>query len=65
MTIKQQYERIIGHSIRTDTYIFMQRMSQGEKYEDIYEDINENRTEYNVKESILLTRKETILDYLK
>lgn len=65
MTIKQQYERIIGHSIRTDTYIFMQRMSQGEKYEDIYEDINENRTEYNVKESILLTRKDTILDYLK
>lgn len=65
MTIKQQYERIIGHSIRTDTYLFMQRMSQGEKYEDIYEDINENRTEYNVKESILLTRKDTVLDYLK
>ena len=65
MTIKQQYERIIGHSIRTDTYIFMQRMSQGEKYEDIYEDINKNRVEYNVKDSILLAKKETILDYLK
>lgn len=65
MTIKQQYERIIGHSIRTDTYIFMQRMSQGERYEDIYEDINKNRVEYNVKDSVFLAKKETVLDYLK
>ena len=32
---KSQWEEIYGKKIRTDTYIFLERMSNGEKYEDI------------------------------
>lgn len=62
---KSQWEEICGKKIRTDTYIFLERMSNGEKYEDIREDIDNNREKYGIKTTIYLTKKETLIERLK
>lgn len=62
---KSQWEEIYGKKIRTDTYIFLERMSNGEKYEDIREDIDQNREKYGVKSTIYLTKKETLIKRLE
>lgn len=62
---KIQWEEIYGKRIRTDTYIFLERMSNGEKYEDIREDIDNNRKKYGIKEDICLIKKETLIEKLK
>ena len=62
---KSQWEEIYGKKIRTDTYIFLERMSNGEKYEDIREDIDQNREKYGVKSTIYLTKKETFIKRLE
>lgn len=64
---KTYIENIIGHSIREDTYIILNRMANGEKYDEIIIDLRENLTKYNLEKlSNLLnfTSKTTIDKYL-
>lgn len=61
---KAQCETIIGHSIRQDTYQFMMRMDRGEKYEDIYEDLDKSRIKYGFKKDMCLCKEKTALQNL-
>jgi hypothetical protein len=62
--LKTEWEKIIGHIIRNDTYILLERMSNNENYNDIIEDIEKDRSKYNIKDSYILTKEETIREYL-
>lgn len=65
MITKEQCEEYIEHKIRTDTYLFIKRMLNGEKYIDIYNDLDINREKYNIKEDICLTKEKTCKDYIE
>lgn len=63
---KKQWEQIIGHIIRTDTYMLLDRItSNKEKYENVVKDIESNREKYGIKKDIIITSKTTITKYLK
>ena len=62
---KKEMEEIIGHSIRLDTYYFINRMMNGEDYSDIYKDLDSNREKYNIKKEILLIKESTCQEYLQ
>lgn len=62
--LKAEWEKIIGHSIRNDTYILLERMSNNENYNDIIEDIEKDRSKYDIKDSYILTKEKTIKEYL-
>lgn len=62
---KQECEKIIGHIIRKDTYLMIQKLFNGEKYEDIYNFINNNRDELSIKKDIILTSEKKCQEYLQ
>lgn len=64
MISKKECEKIIGHTIRNDTYQFISRMYNEETYEEIYKDLNKNRNKYNINETCSLTSKGTCDTYL-
>lgn len=59
--LKAEWEKIVGHSIRNDTYILLERMSNNENYNDIIEDIEKDRSKYDIKDSYILTKEKTYL----
>ena len=62
--LKAEWEKIVGHSIRNDTYVLLERMSNNENYNDIIEDIEKDRSKYDIKDSYILTKEKTIREYL-
>lgn len=62
--LKAEWEKIVGHSIRNDIYILLERMSNNEIYNDIIEDIEKDRSKYDIKDSYILTKEKTIREYL-
>lgn len=62
--LKAEWEKIVGHTIRNDTYILLERMSNNENYNDIIEDIEKDRSKYDIKDSYILTKEKTIREYL-
>ena len=61
---KEEWQQIIGHNIRNDTYQVLERIQKNEKFEDIIKDIREHREKYGVKQDTPLVRKETVKEYL-
>lgn len=62
---KKLCDKIIGHSIRYDTYLFISRMLDGEQYTDIFADLDKNREKYNIKEEIPLAKESTCQQYIQ
>lgn len=61
---KEEWSKLIGHGIREDTYILLERMRGGEKYDDVIKDIDNNREKYHIKKYTALSKKETVEKYL-
>ena len=62
---KKQWEEIIGHYIRMDTYTILDRMVfKQEKYEDIVKEINNKRAKYGLKKDTIIVSKKTIDNYI-
>lgn len=62
---KKQISNIIGKQIRQDTYLFIKRIIENnETYEQIYNDLNNNKKYYGIKEDTYLTKKKTIEEYV-
>lgn len=61
---KEEWSKLIGHGIREDTYILLERMRGGEKYDDIIKDIDNNREKYHIKKYTALSKRETVEKYL-
>lgn len=57
--LKAEWEKIVGHTIRNDTYVLLERMSNNENYNDIIEDIEKDRSKYDIKDSYILTKEKT------
>ena len=63
---KKEWEQIIGHSIRNDTFIILNGIIfKNLSYEDIVKDIEEHREEYGIKHDTIITKKTTIDKYIK
>lgn len=62
--IKRKWEELIGHTIRMDTYVLLNRMNEGEDYNTIIKDLEENKGKYNLREDIAFTKETTIKRYL-
>ena len=62
---KQEWEEIVGHTIRNDTYQVLERIQTGEQFEDIVKDLNENREKYGIKTDVSLVKIKTIEEYLE
>ena len=45
---KHEIEKILGCKIRQDEYLLVERIHNGESYENIKEDLNNNRMKYNI-----------------
>lgn len=65
MMTKKEMQQKLGKQIRQDTYLLISRMADGEFYDDIIKDINENRESYGIKADIMLSKKKTIEEYLR
>ena len=59
---KQLIEKLVGHIIRPDTYEFVERMYKGERYEDIFQELQESNK--YPKYVNILCRKDTAEQYL-
>lgn len=57
-------KQMMGKNIRNDTYVLLERMSNNENYNDIIEDIEKDRSKYDIKDSYILTKEKTIREYL-
>ena len=62
---KEEWEKIIGHNIRNDTYLILERMSCGEEYDEVIEDLENNREKYKIKSDTCLVKLKTIQEYLQ
>lgn len=62
---KKQISSMIGKQIRQDTYLFIKRIIENnETYEQIYDDLNNNKKYYGIKEDTYLTKKKTVEEYV-
>lgn len=61
---KKEYEQILGHNIRMDTYLICEGIKNGQSYNEIYDSINNNRELYNIKKDTILTKEATALKYI-
>ena len=61
---KTDWEKIIGHNIRNDTYLVLERIQEGETYTEIINDLNNNREKYNIDKYCPLVKINTIQNYL-
>ena len=62
---KQEMQDKLGRVIRLDTYLIIERLLNGEDYQDIVEDLNSHRDKYKIKEDLIFTKKDTCLAYIK
>ena len=66
MLTKKQWEQIIDHSIRNDTFLALNRiLFNNEKYEDVIKDLDKNREKYNIKKYTNLVQEKTINKYIE
>jgi hypothetical protein len=65
MIARAEVEEKIGHTIRNDTYLFIARILEGEKYADIFKDLSENRDKYGIEKYWALSKEDTIAKYIK
>lgn len=61
---KEEYIRILGKSIRNDTYYFCEGIRNGKTYEEMYKELDENREKYGIKLDTYLSKYKTIENYL-
>lgn len=61
---KAEWQQIIGHNIRNDTYQVLERIQEGETYQEIIKDIDENREKYKIKPEVCLVSEGKIIEYL-
>lgn len=61
---KTEWEKIIGHNIRNDTYLVLERIQGNETYTEIINDLNDNRDKYNIDKYCPLVKIKTIQNYL-
>ena len=45
---KYEIEKMLGCKIRQDEYLLIERIHNGESYENIKQDLEENRMKYNI-----------------
>lgn len=57
---KEEWEEIVGHTMRIDTYLVLERIQDGETYEEIISDLDQNREKYGIKNSVSLVKPKTI-----
>ena len=61
---KTEWEKIIGHNIRNDTYLVLERIQGNETYTEIINDLDNNRDKYNIDKNYLLVKFDTVQNYL-
>lgn len=61
---KSEWIQIVGHSIRNDTYQVLERIQEGETYEEIIKDLDSNREKYGIKSDVCLVSEATVRQYL-
>ena len=61
---KEEYIRILGKSIRNDTYYFCEGIRNGKTYEEMYKELDENREKYGIRSDTYLSKYKTIENYL-
>lgn len=61
---KLEWEEIIGHNIRNDTYLTLERIQKNESYQAIIKDLDSNREKYDIKQDYPLVKLKTIKQYL-
>ena len=61
---KKEWEKIIGHSIRNDTYLVLERIQNNETYEEIIDDLAKNREIYHINLATPLVKFKTVKSYL-
>lgn len=62
---KKEIEKIVGHTIRKDTFMFVNRLRQGQSYDDIYESLNNNRAVLGIGKDMPLTSKTTCMKIIE
>ena len=62
---KKEIEKIVGHTIRKDTFMFVDRLRQGQSYDEIYECLNNNRMIFGIKKDMPLTSKTTCMKIIE
>ena len=55
----------LDKTIRKDTYLFIIRLTAGEDYETIKNDLEQHRKEYGLKDTYGLTKEETCYKYIE
>lgn len=66
MLEKKEWESIIGHTIRNDTFYTLNRiLFNDEDYNDVIKDLDSNREKYNIKSTCSLVKEKTINDYIE
>ena len=61
---KTEWEKIIGHNIRNDTYLVLERIQGNETYTEIINDLDNNRDKYNIDKYCPLVKFNTVQNYL-
>ena len=61
---KTEWMQIIGHPIRNDTYQVLERIQEGETFQEIIQDLDENREKYKIKPEVCLVSEGKIREYL-
>lgn len=62
---KKEIEKIVGHPIRKDTFMFVNRLRQGQSYDEIYESLDNNRAILGIGKDMLLTSKTTCMKIIE
>ena len=63
---KKQWEQIIGHTIRVDTFILLNKIVfEEEQYENIVKELDNNRKVFGIKKDTIITSKSTIDKYIQ
>ena len=61
---KSEWMQIVGHNIRNDTYQVLERIQEGETYEEIIKDLDSKREKYGIKSDVCLVSEVKIRQYL-
>ena len=63
---KREWEKIIGHTIRIDTFLLLNKIVfEEEQYENIAKELDNNRLVFGIKKDTVITSKTTINKYIQ
>lgn len=62
---KKEIEKIVGHTIRKDTFMFVDKLRQGWSYDKIYHLLDNNRAIYGIGKDIFLTSEKTCMKIIE